>query len=124
MLTCPTHLPIYFCTTPVDFRKSFDGLTGVITAVFGSSVLDSHLFLFINKRRDRIKAMWWDRDGMVIACKRLEQGTFEVPRVCGASSGSNASSHVTLDAPRRCGTCRCKTASEATDHRELTASSK
>ena len=52
MLTCPTHLPIYFCTTPVDFRKSFDGLTGVITAVFGSSVLDSHLFLFINKRRD------------------------------------------------------------------------
>ena len=54
MLTCPTHLPIYFCTTPVDFRKSFDGLTGVITAVFGSSVLDSHLFLFINKRRDRI----------------------------------------------------------------------
>ena len=50
MLTCPTHLPIYFCTTPVDFRKSFDGLTGVITAVFGSSVLDSHLFLFINKR--------------------------------------------------------------------------
>ncbi|MFN9037650.1 MAG: IS66 family insertion sequence element accessory protein TnpB [Planctomyces sp.] len=98
MLTCPTHLPIYFCTTPVDFRKSFDGLTGVITAVFGSSVLDSHLFLFINKRRDRIKAMWWDRDGMVIACKRLEQGTFEVPRVCDASSGSNASSHVTLDA--------------------------
>ncbi|MFN9295073.1 MAG: IS66 family insertion sequence element accessory protein TnpB, partial [Planctomyces sp.] len=54
MLTCPTHLPIDFCTTPVDFRKSFDGLTGVITAVFGSSVLDSHLFLFINKRRDRI----------------------------------------------------------------------
>jgi hypothetical protein len=47
MLTCPTHLPIYFCTTPVDFRQSFDGLTGVITAVFGSSVLDSHLFLFI-----------------------------------------------------------------------------
>jgi len=98
MLTCPTHLPIYFCTTPVDFRKSFDGLTGVITAVFESSVFDSHLFLFINKRRDRIKAMWWDRDGMVIAGKRLEQGTFEVPRVCGASSGSNASSHVTLDA--------------------------
>jgi transposase len=98
MLTCPTHLPISFCKTPVDFRKSFDGLIGVITAVFGSSVLDSHLFLFINQRCDRIKAMWWDRDGMVIACKRLEQGTFEVPRVCDASSGSNASSHVTLDA--------------------------
>ena len=72
MLTCPTHLPIYFCTTPVDFRKSFDGLTGVITAVFGSSGLDSHLVLFINKCRDRIKAMWWDRDGTVIACRRLD----------------------------------------------------
>ncbi len=42
MLTCPTHLPNYFCTTPVDFRKSFDGLTGAITAVFGSSGLDSY----------------------------------------------------------------------------------
>ncbi|GEM_PF-1517575 len=73
MLTCPTHRPIYFCAVPVDFRKSFDGLTGVITSVFELSVLDGHLFLFINKRRDRIKAMWWDRDGIVIIYK-LEGG--------------------------------------------------
>lgn len=66
MLTFPAHLPIYFCTQPVDFRKSFDGLTGVITSVFQASVLDGHLFLFINKRRDRIKATWWDRDGLVL----------------------------------------------------------
>jgi hypothetical protein len=92
MLTCPTHLPIYFCTQPVDFRKSFDGLTGVITLVFGSNVLNGHLFLFINKRRDRIKAMWWDRDGMVITYKRLEQGTFEIPGISGSSSGSNSPS--------------------------------
>jgi hypothetical protein len=58
MLTCPTFLPIDFCTTPVDFRQSFDGLTGVVMAVFGSSVPDGHLFLFINKRHDRSKAMW------------------------------------------------------------------
>ena len=45
MLTCPTHLPIYFCTAPVDFRKSFDGLVGVITTVFQANVLDGHLFL-------------------------------------------------------------------------------
>lgn len=98
MLTCPTHLPIYFCTEPVDFRKSFDGLTGVITSVFGRSVLDGHLFLFINKRRDRIKAMWWDRDGTVIACKRLEQGTFEMPRGRDSSSPGDEPGHVTLDA--------------------------
>ena len=77
MLTCPTHLPIYFCAQPVDFRKSFDGLTGVIASVFEISVLDGHLFLFINKRRDRIKALRWDGDGFVLWYKRLEQGTFE-----------------------------------------------
>ena len=92
MLTFPAHLPIYFCTQPVDFRKSFDGLTGVITSVFQASVLDGHLFLFINKRRDRIKAMWWDRDGLVPFYKRLEAGTFEMPRV------SDQATHVTLDA--------------------------
>jgi hypothetical protein len=42
MLTCPMHLPIYFCVQPVDFRKSFDGLTGVIASVFETSVLDGH----------------------------------------------------------------------------------
>ena len=77
---------------PCDMRKSFDGLTGVITSVFQSSVLDGHLFLFINKRRDRIKAMWWDRDGLVLFYKRLEKGTFEMPRV------SDLSMHITLDA--------------------------
>lgn len=92
MLTCPTHLPIYFCTEPVDFRKSFDGLSGVIATVFQTNVLNGHLFLFINKRRDRIKAMWWDRDGAVIFYKRLEVGTFEIPKV------SDQSSHLTLDA--------------------------
>jgi len=69
MLTFPAHQPIYFCAQPVDFRKSFDGLTGVITSVFQASVLDGHLFLFINKRRDRIKALWWDRDGLVLFYK-------------------------------------------------------
>jgi hypothetical protein len=47
MLTCPTHLPIYFSAQLVDLRKSFDGLTGVITSVFQASVLYGNLFLFI-----------------------------------------------------------------------------
>ena len=79
MLTCPTHLPIYFCAEPVDFRKSFDGLTGVIASVFEISVLDGHLFPFINKRRDRIKAIFWDDDGFVICYQRLEVGTWQLP---------------------------------------------
>ena len=64
----------------------------MIASVFEISVLDGHLFLFINKRRDRIKAMWWDRDGLVLFYKRLEKGTFEMPRV------SDQSTHITLDA--------------------------
>ena len=92
MLTCPTHLPIYFCAEPVDFRKSFDGLVGVITTVFQANVLDGHLFLFINKRRDRLKALWWDRDGLVICYKRLERGTFEMPLL------TDPTAHLTLDA--------------------------
>ena len=92
MLTCPTHLPISFCTEPVDSRKSFDGLTGVIASVFQTSVLTGQLFLFINKRHDRIKALWWDRDGLVIFYKRLEMGTFEMP------TRTDQATHLTLDA--------------------------
>jgi transposase len=55
-------------------------------------VLDGHLFLFVNKRRDRIKALWWDRDGLVIWYKRLERGTFETPR------GSGDAQQLELDA--------------------------
>ncbi len=92
MLTCPTHLPTYFCSAPVDFRKSLNGLVGVITTVFQVSVLDGHLLLFINKRRDRLKALWWDRDGLVICHKRLERGTFEMPPL------TDPTAHLTLDA--------------------------
>ena len=68
---------IFFRTSPTDVRKSFDGLTGLVRGTFGSDPTDGSLFLFVNKRRDRIKALWWDGDGFVLWYKRLEQGTFE-----------------------------------------------
>ena len=73
MLWCPTPLPVYLCAQPVDFRENFDGITGVIASLFEIIVLDGHLFVVINKRRDRTKAMWWDRDGLVLFYKRLEK---------------------------------------------------
>jgi transposase len=91
MLTCPTHVPIYFFARPVDLRKSFDGLCGLVESALGRHVTDGHLFLFVNKRQDRLKALWWEAGGLVIWYKRLEQGTLELPR---AGSGQ---SHVTLD---------------------------
>jgi transposase len=91
MLNLPAQNKIFLCTAPVDLRKSFDGLCGLVQSVFQANVLDGHLFLFVNKRRDRIKALYWDRDGLVIWYKRLEEGCFEMPLANGAA-------HVTLDA--------------------------
>ena len=92
MLNLPTHPCVYLCAAPVDLRKSFDGLSGLVESVFQKNVLDGHLFLFINKRRDRVKALWWDHDGLVLWYKRLERGTFEAPRAAGDDN------HLTLDA--------------------------
>jgi transposase len=65
---------------PVDLRKGFDGLSAAVQTVFDRNVLDGHLFLFLNRRRDRIKLLWWDRDGLALFYKRLERGTYEIPR--------------------------------------------
>lgn len=92
MLNLPAHMRVSLCTAAVDLRKSFDGLCGLVESVFQGNVLDGHLFLFLNKRRDRIKALWWDRDGLVIWYKRLERGSFEMPRASGNAG------HLELDA--------------------------
>lgn len=92
MLSLPYQARVFLCSAPVDLRKSFDGLSGLVESVFESNVLGGHLFLFVNKRRDRIKALWWDRDGLVIWYKRLEAGCFEMPSV------ADDQKHVTLDA--------------------------
>jgi transposase len=70
---------------PVDLRKGFDGLSAAVQTVFDRKVLDGHLFLFLNRRRDRIKLLWWDRDGLALFYKRLERGTYEIPRHAAGS---------------------------------------
>jgi transposase len=92
MLSLPANTNVYLCARPVDLRKSFDGLSALVEAVFQRNVLDGHLFLFVNKRCDRVKAMWWDRDGLAIWYKRLERGCFELPR------DAPGQGHLTLDA--------------------------
>jgi len=92
MLSLPANVCIYLCTAPTDMRKSFDGLSGLVQSVFERDLLEGHLFLFVNRRRDRVKLLWWDRDGLALFYKRLESGTFETPRVVADRS------HVELDA--------------------------
>ena len=83
MLTLAPNLRIYLCARPTDMRKSFDGLCALVRNVFQADPLDGSLFLFVNRRGDRLKMLWWDRDGLAQFYKRLESGTFEMLRPDG-----------------------------------------
>jgi len=77
MIAIPSAATIYLCTSVTDMRKSFDGLSGIVRSQFGREPDDGSLFLFINRRRDRIKILHWEEGGFVLWYKRLEAGTFE-----------------------------------------------
>lgn len=84
MLTLPTSLRVFAKTGPTDMRKSFDGLVGIVERELGQQVESGDLFLFFNRRSDRVKVLWFTGDGLVIWYRRLESGTFEVPRAARA----------------------------------------
>jgi transposase len=71
---------VYLAKDPADMRKSFDGLFALVAGPLALDPLSGHLFVFLNKRRDRIKILYWDRDGLAVWAKRLEKGTFRVPQ--------------------------------------------
>lgn len=79
MLTVPASVRVFVATTPVDLRKSFDTLAGVVRAQFGQEPLDGHLFVFIGRERTSVKVLWWDRTGYAIFHKRLAVGRFARP---------------------------------------------
>ena len=85
-------LRIFLCTTPTSMTYSFDRLMGLAQQTFEQDPLSGHLFLFLNRERDRIKILFWDRDGFCIWYKRLEVGTFQLPI---AASGAQ---RIELDA--------------------------
>ena len=69
---------IFLCTTPTNMHCSFDSLMGRAQEIFEQDPCSGHLFLFLNRSRDRIKILFWDRDGFCIWYKRLERGTFQL----------------------------------------------
>ena len=77
MLSLPSSVRIFAAREAVDFRKGFDGLTAVVRDGFQDDPFAGHFFLFFNRRRDRVKILWWDRNGFWLFYKRLERGTFE-----------------------------------------------
>lgn len=76
MLSIPSNTPIYLYTPPADLRKGFDGLSGLVRKHLGDP-LSGALFLFVNRRRDRMKILHWDNGGFWLYYRLLEKGTFE-----------------------------------------------
>lgn len=76
MLTVPGNARLFLCQHPVNMRKSFEGLSAIVEKLFPGEILTGALFIFLNRRKDHIKVLFWDKDGLVIWFKRLEKGTF------------------------------------------------
>lgn len=81
MIALTASTKIFMATEPTDMQKGFDGLCGLVTGVLQQDPLTGHLFLFVNRRRDKLKVLYWDGDGLAIWYRRLEQGTFQLPKV-------------------------------------------
>jgi transposase len=77
MLSLPRSVRIFLARDAVDFRKAFDGLCAIVRDEFEDDPYSGHLFVFFNRRRDRVKILIWDNNGFWLLCKRLERGTFE-----------------------------------------------
>jgi len=83
VINLPPTVRIFLAAEPTDLRKGFDGLAALITGTLGHDPLSGHLFVFRNRRGDRLKILYWDRDGLALWYKRLERGTFRFPAPAG-----------------------------------------
>jgi transposase len=72
---------IFVATKPVDFRKGHDGLAALVQSHLKKKPFDGAVYVFRAKRADRLKMIWWDGTGLVMAYKRLEQNTFKWPAI-------------------------------------------
>ena len=92
MLTLPPSVRIYLASTLVDMRRGHDGLSALVRNHWDVDIYGGHLFVFVGRRADRCKILFWDRGGFVLYYKRLERGRFRVSRV------RDDATHVKMDA--------------------------
>jgi transposase len=78
MLTLPPTVRVFVYLGPADLRRSLDGLAALTREILQEDPLSDHLFVFFNRRRDRVKILFWDRSGLALYYKRLEKGTFRL----------------------------------------------
>ena len=79
MLHLSVSCNYYLCRQPTDMRRGFDSLSGVILMQLQMNVLSGAVFIFINKKRNQVKLLLWEGDGLAMYYKRLEKGTYELP---------------------------------------------
>lgn len=79
MLSIPSAIKVFLCTVPCDMRRSFDGLSMMTEHIIRENPFSGHLFVFCNRRADRVKILFWEGDGWAIYYRRLEAGTFQFP---------------------------------------------
>jgi transposase len=92
MLTLAPGVRLFVAAHPVDLRRSYDGLSAIVEGTFGRSARSGDFFIFINRRANQVRILFWDRDGYCIVMKRLEAGTFRRIR------GRDGEEHVEIDA--------------------------
>ncbi|AKT37969.1 IS66 family insertion sequence element accessory protein TnpB [Chondromyces crocatus] len=93
MLMLPPSVRVYVAAEPTDLRKGFDGLSAQVMQRFGTDPLSGHLFVFLNRRADQVRILFWDRTGYCIVSKRLAQGRFHLTHAVSAGR-----THVEMDA--------------------------
>jgi transposase len=80
-LDAGSSVRIWLCVAPIDMRLGFDRLAEMASSVTGENPLSGHLFAFRSRGGDRLKLLYWDRDGLALWYKRLEEGTFKLPKI-------------------------------------------
>ena len=79
MLSLPASVRIFLATQPVDGRKGVDSLAAIVRSAFNLDPLSGHLYVFLSRRCDRVRVVYWDRNGFAMWTKRLERGRFHAP---------------------------------------------
>jgi len=79
MLTLPPGVRVFVATARVDGRKGMDGLSALVRSQFAEDPLSGRMYVFFSRRADRVRVLYYDRDGYVLVTKRLERGTYRIP---------------------------------------------